>query len=81
LARVVIAKVEMVDRSTTLVQKDDEVVMLNLEKSCLESALSDRLNALRDGTVTGSGHQLSPSPPTSHARIRAFAALIRAWIN
>jgi hypothetical protein len=71
----------MVDRSTTLVQKDDEVIMLNLEKSCLESALSDRLNALRDGTVTGSGRQLSPSPPMSRTRIRAFAALIRARIG
>jgi hypothetical protein len=30
----------MVDRSTTLVQKDDGVVMQNLEKICLECGLS-----------------------------------------
>jgi hypothetical protein len=40
LARIVIAKEEMVDRSTTLVQKDDGVVMQNLEKICLECGLS-----------------------------------------
>ena len=40
MAGTVIAKVDMVDRSTTLVQKDDGVVMQNLEKICLECGLS-----------------------------------------
>jgi hypothetical protein len=36
----------MVYRSTTLVQKDDEVVMQNLEKICLEYVLSGTLKMI-----------------------------------
>jgi hypothetical protein len=47
----------------------------------LQVGLSGALNCISDGTVSRSDRQLSPLPPTSRARIRAFASMISAQIS
>jgi hypothetical protein len=53
-----------------LVQRVDEVLMQNLEKSCPENALSDELNGDRHGTVSqmDQAASMTTSPPTTHSR-------------
>jgi hypothetical protein len=71
----------MVCRATTLLQSIGCVTMENWEEIGLKVDMLGALNRSSDGTVSRSGRQLCPSPPTCRTRIRAFTAVIHARIG